>query len=215
VFLGSRLEASALPKQCRSTTVDGEMMTSLTDLFLTFMRIGMFTFGGGYAMISVVENACVENRHWITHDDMMNITVIAESTPGPIAINCATYVGYKQRGLAGAIAATVGMILPSFLVIYLISRFLDDFLEIAWIAHAFQGIKLAVGILIIDAGVKMVRQMPAQTLPRVILVCSFAAMVVIDVLALRVSSIALLLVAAVVSLAVYVVCGNVNKGAAV
>ena len=186
-------------------------MTSLTDLFLTFMRIGMFTFGGGYAMISVVENACVENRHWITHDDMMNITVIAESTPGPIAINCATYVGYKQRGLAGAIAATVGMILPSFLVIYLISRFL----EIAWIAHAFQGIKLAVGILIIDAGVKMVRQMPAKALPRVILVCSFAAMVVIDVLALRVSSIALLLVAAVVSLAVYVVCGNVDKGAAV
>ena len=107
------------------------------------------------------------------------------------------------------------MILPSFLVIYLISRFLDDFLEIAWIAHAFQGIKLAVGILIIDAGVKMVRQMPAQALPRVILVCSFAAMVVIDVLALKVSSIALLLVAAVVSLAVYVVCGNVDKGAAV
>ena len=177
-------------------------MTSLTDLFLTFMRIGMFTFGGGYAMISVVENACVENRHWITHDDMMNITVIAESTPGPI-------------GLAGAIAATVGMILPSFLVIYLISRFLDDFLEIAWIAHAFQGIKLAVGILIIDAGVKMVRQMPAKALPRVILVCSFAAMVVIEILALRVSSIALLLVAAVVSLAVYVVCGNVDKGAAV
>ena len=170
----------------------------------------MFTFGGGYAMISVVENACVENRHWITHDDMMNITVIAESTP-----NCATYVGYKQRGLAGAIAATVGMILPSFLVIYLISRFLDDFLEIAWIAHAFQGIKLAVGILIIDAGVKMVRQMPAKALPRVILVCSFAAMVVIEILALRVSSIALLLVAAVVSLAVYVVCGNVDKGAAV
>jgi chromate transporter len=191
------------------------MMTSLTDLFLTFMRIGMFTFGGGYAMISVVENACVENRHWITHDDMMNITVIAESTPGPIAINCATYVGYKQRGLAGAIAATVGMILPSFLVIYLISRFLDDFLEITWIAHAFQGIKLAVGILIIDAGVKMVRQMPAKALPRVILVCSFAAMVVIEILALRVSSIALLLVAAVVSLAVYVVCGNVDKGAAV
>ena len=183
-------------------------MTSLTDLFLTFMRIGMFTFGGGYAMISVVENACVENRKWITHDDMMNITVIAESTPGPIAINCATYVGYKQRGIAGAVTATIGMILPSFLVIYLVSRFLDDFLEIAWIAHAFQGIKLAVGILIIDAGVKMIRQMPAQVLPRVILVCSFAAMILIDTLALRVSSIALMVAAAVVSLAVYVVCGR-------
>ena len=187
----------------------------LPDLFLTFAKTGLFTFGGGYAMLPLLEHACVEKKKWITSDEMMNLTVLAESTPGPIAINCATYVGYKQRGLAGAIAATVGMILPSFLVIYLISRFLDDFLEIAWIAHAFQGIKLAVGILIIDAGVKMVRQMPAQALPRVILVCSFAAMVVIDVLALRVSSIALLLVAAVVSLAVYVVCGNVDKGAAV
>ena len=69
----------------------------LPELFLTFMKIGMFTFGGGYAMISVVENACVEDKHWITHDDMMNITVIAESTPGPIAINCATFVGYKKQ----------------------------------------------------------------------------------------------------------------------
>ena len=87
----------------------------LPELFLTFMKIGMFTFGGGYAMISVVENACVEEKHWITHDDMMNITVIAESTPGPIAINCATFVGYKKRGLIGAAVATTGMILPSFL----------------------------------------------------------------------------------------------------
>ena len=127
----------------------------LLELFFTFMKIGMFTFGGGYAMISVVENACVEDKHWITHDDMMNITVIAESTPGPIAINCATFVGYKKRGLIGAAVATTGMILPSFLIIYLVARFLDSFLEISWIAHAFEGIKLAVGILIIDAGIKM------------------------------------------------------------
>ena len=66
-----------------------------TDLFLTFMKIGMFTFGGGYSMISMIENYCVEEKHWITHDEMMNITVVAESTPGPIAINCATYVGYR------------------------------------------------------------------------------------------------------------------------
>ena len=145
----------------------------LLDLFITFMKIGMFTFGGGYAMISVVENACVEDKHWITHDDMMNITVIAESTPGPIAINCATFVGWKKRGLIGAAAATAGMILPSFLIIYLISRFLDSFLEITWIAHAFEGIKLAVGILIIDAAVKMLRQMPASPVPRLIMACSF------------------------------------------
>ena len=186
----------------------------LLELFLTFMKIGMFTFGGGYAMISVVENACVEDKHWITHDDMMNITVIAESTPGPIAINCATFVGYKKRGLIGAAAATAGMILPSFLIIYLVARFLDSFLEISWIAHAFEGIKLAVGILIIDAGVKMFKQIPAKPVPRLIMACAFAAMLMIDILALRISSIALLLIAAAVSLVLFTISQNIERGGA-
>ena len=93
-------------------------MNILADLFLTFAKIGCFTFGGGYAMISLIEDVCVEKKKWITHDDMMNITVIAESTPGPIAINCATFVGYRECGLRGAAAATVGMVLPSFLIIF-------------------------------------------------------------------------------------------------
>ena len=92
-------------------------MNLLLDLFLTFAKVGLFTFGGGYAMIALIENTCVEKKQWITHDEMMNITVIAESTPGPIAINCATYVGYKQKGFAGALTATIGMILPSFCII--------------------------------------------------------------------------------------------------
>ena len=96
-------------------------MNILLDLFLTFAKIGLFTFGGGYAMISLIENSCVEKKGWITHDEMMNVTVIAESTPGPIAINCATFVGFKQKGLIGAIAATIGMVLPSFSIIFLIS----------------------------------------------------------------------------------------------
>ena len=186
----------------------------LLELVLTFMKIGMFTFGGGYAMISVVENACVEDKHWITHDDMMNITVIAESTPGPIAINCATFVGYKKRGLIGAAVATTGMILPSFLIIYLVARFLDSFLEISWIAHAFEGIKLAVGILIIDAGVKMLKQIPARTLPRLIMACAFSAMLLIDILALRISSIALLLIAAAVSLVLFTISQKIERGGA-
>ena len=186
----------------------------LPELFFTFMKIGMFTFGGGYAMISVVENACVEDKHWITHDDMMNITVIAESTPGPIAINCATFVGWKKRGLIGAAAATAGMILPSFLIIYLISRFLDSFLEITWIAHAFEGIKLAVGILIIDAAVKMLRQMPASPVLRLIMACSFAAMLLIDIFALRISSIALLIIAAAVSLLLFAAGQNTERSSA-
>lgn len=133
-------------------------MNIVLDLFLTFAKIGLFTFGGGYAMISLIENSCVEKKQWITHDEMMNVTVIAESTPGPIAINCATFVGYKQKGLTGAVAATIGMVLPSFCIIFLISMYLDNFLEIEWIAHAFMGIRIAVGILILDAALKRLKR---------------------------------------------------------
>ena len=104
-------------------------------------------------MIPLIENICVEKKKWISHEEMMNVTVIAESTPGPIAINCATFVGYKQKGFLGAIAATLGVVLPSFVVISLIAAFLDNFLEIAWIASAFRGIRIAVGILILDAAI--------------------------------------------------------------
>ena len=189
-------------------------MKLLFDLFLTFAKIGLFTFGGGYAMIALIENACVEKKRWITHDDMMNVTVIAESTPGPIAINCATFVGYKQKGMAGAVAATVGMVLPSFCIIFLISRFLDDFLEIRWIAHAFQGIKLAVGILILDAAIKMIKKMQKKPMPLSILLCACAAMLAIDFFALRVSSIVLMLIAAAVSLSVFLTKGGAKKGGA-
>lgn len=177
----------------------------LLDLFLTFARIGLFTFGGGYAMIALIEDICVEKKQWITHDEMMNVTVIAESTPGPIAINCATYVGYKQKGLSGAAAATIGMVLPSFCIIFLISMFLEDFLEITWIAHAFMGIRAAVGILILDAGIRMIRRMQKKPLPGAIMLCALAAMLLIDLFALRISSITLMLIAALASLSVFLV----------
>ena len=183
-------------------------MNLLPDLFLTFARIGLFTFGGGYAMIALIENTCVEKKRWITHDEMMNVTVIAESTPGPIAINCATFVGYKQKGLPGAVAATVGMVLPSFCIIFLISRFLDNFLEIGWIAHAFLGIRIAVGILILDAALKMIKKMPKKPLLLTVMICAFLAMLLIDLLALRVSSITLMLIAGAVSLGLFLVKGN-------
>ena len=186
-------------------------MNILPDLFLTFAKIGLFTFGGGYAMISLIENSCVEKKGWITHDEMMNVTVIAESTPGPIAINCATFVGYKQKGLIGAIAATIGMVLPSFCIIFLISMFLDNFLEIAWIAHAFMGIKIAVGILILDAAIKMIRKMQKKPIPLTIMACAFLAMLLIDIFALHVSSITLMLIAAVISLAIFLTRRNTGK----
>ena len=106
-------------------------MKKLADQFLTFAKIGMFTFGGGYAMIAMMENICVEQKNWITHDELMNVTVLAESTPGPIAINCATYTGFRQASLSGAIASTLGLILPPFIIIYLLSLFLENMLEAA------------------------------------------------------------------------------------
>ena len=182
-------------------------MNILLDLFLTFAKIGFFTFGGGFAMISMIENVCVEKKQWITHDEMMNITVIAQSTPGPIAINCATFTGYKKAGFLGSLVATLGMIVPSFAVIYLISMFLDNFLELTLIAYAFKGIKIAVGILILDAAITMIRQMQKKKLPRAIMVCSFLAMLCINIFSLNFSSISLMLVAAVVSLAIFVASG--------
>ena len=167
-------------------------MNILTDLFLTFAKIGLFTFGGGYAMISIIDHNCVEKKQWITHDEMMDITVIAESTPGPIAINCATFTGYKRAGLTGALAATLGMIMPSFVIIYLISMFLDDFLELTMIANAFRGIKIAVGILILNAAVTMLKKMQKKPQPLAIMICSCIAMVCIDLFAWNFSSISLM-----------------------
>ena len=182
-------------------------MNILLDLFLTFAKIGLFTFGGGYAMISMIENICVERKRWITHDEMMNVTVIAESTPGPIAINCATFTGYKKAGFIGALVATLGMVVPSFVVIYLISMFLDNFLELTIIANAFRGIKIAVGILILDAAITMIKKMHKRKLPRVIMVCSCIVMLCINIFAWDFSSISLMLVAAVVSLTIFLAQG--------
>ena len=179
-------------------------MNSLMDLFLTFAKIGLFTFGGGYAMIAMIENLCVEVKKWITHDEMMNITVIAESTPGPIAINCATFTGYKKAGFIGALVATLGMIVPSFMVIYLISMFLDNFLELTIIANAFKGIKIAVGILILDAAITMIPKMHHKKLPRTIMLCSCIAMLCINIFAWNFSSISLMILAAAVSLTIFI-----------
>ena len=188
-------------------------MALLFDLFLTFAKIGLFTFGGGYAMISVIEHNCVEKKKWITHEEMLDMTVIAESTPGPIAINCATFTGYKQAGFRGALSATAGMVLPSFVIIYVISIFLDNFLEITVIAHAFQGIKIAVGILILDAGLSMMKKMQKKPLSRLILTVSCIAMLLILSFSWNISSITLMLTAGIVSLTVFAA-GSRKGGAA-
>lgn len=175
------------------------------ELFCTFARIGLFTFGGGYAMISLIQDICVEKKRWISHDEMMDITVIAESTPGPIAINCATYVGYKKQGMLGAVVSTIGMILPSFMIIYLISLFLDRFLEIAWIEGAFKGIKIAVGILILDAALKMIGKMPKKSFQPVVLTISLFVMLSVNFFPVKISSITIMIAAGLCSLIVFAV----------
>ena len=155
----------------------------LWDLFLTFFRIGAFTFGGGYAMISVIENICVEKKHWITHEDLVNVTVIAW----------------------GSIAATLGVVLPSFIIIWIISMFLDKFLEIAWVASAFRGIRVAVGLLILDVGIKMAKKMPKEPIRIILLVAALILTVLISVFSWKISTITLLLAAAAISVAVFFV----------
>ena len=184
---------------------------TLTELFLTFLKVGLFTFGGGYAMISVITDTCVERKKWLTHDDMMNMAVIAESTPGPIAINCATYVGYLQAGFSGAVAATVGMVTPSFVIIYLISMVLEHFMDIAIIANAFRGIRIAVGLLIVNAAVTMLKKMKKAPLSRILIVGACAVMLLVNIFSWKISTISLMLIAGVISLAA---CALQRKGGA-
>ena len=185
----------------------------LLDLFLTFAKIGVFTFGGGYAMISVIEDICAEKKKWITHDDMMNVTVVAESTPGPIAINCATFVGYQQAGFLGSVITTLGIILPSFLIIFFISLFLDSFLEITLIANAFKGIQICVGLLILDAGITMIKKMKKKPLPIALVVLCGIAMLLINFLSLNFSSIAVMLIAGFISLCAFIIQQKGGKAA--
>jgi chromate transporter len=134
---------------------------------------------------------------------MVNVTVIAESTPGPIAINCATFVGYKQAKFWGAVAATLGVILPSFILIYIISMFFNNLLAFPIVTNAFRGIKIGVGVLIFRVGLGMVQKMKPKPLPRLIAICAFAAMLVINFFALKISTIVLLLLAGGLSLGIF------------
>ena len=179
------------------------MGKKLLELFLTFFKIGAFTFGGGYAMIPVIEEICVEKKEWITHEDMVNVTVIAESTPGPIAINCATFVGFRQAKFWGAVAATFGVVLPSFIIIYLISMFFNNLLEFPIVTNAFRGIKIGVGLLIINAGINMGRKIPRKPLQMTILAVSIALMLLGSFFSFKISTIVMIVAAGVVGLALF------------
>ena len=130
-------------------------MKELADLFLTFARIGGFTFGGGYAMLPMLQKEVVEARHWATEDELMDYYAIGQCTPGIIAVNTATFIGYKQRGILGGIAATLGVIAPSMVIITVIAAFIKGFADIPAVAQAFAGIRACVCVLIFNAVVRL------------------------------------------------------------
>lgn len=117
-------------------------------LFATFFKIGAFTFGGGYAMVALLEHEFVEEKQWVTREEFLDMVAIAESTPGPMAVNSATYIGYKLEGVPGAAASTLAVCLPSFAVIYAISLFFDQFLQLSVVSSAFRGIQVCVVYLV-------------------------------------------------------------------
>lgn len=182
-------------------------MALLLELFLTFAKIGAFTFGGGYAMLALLDHTCVEKKKWLTTDEFSDLTVIAESTPGPIAINCSTYAGYKKAGLPGAVAATLGMVLPSFVILLLISLFFENILAYPIIAKAFRGIRVAVSLLILQAGFKMAKKMLKKTKTKVssllFLVFFFAVSLCLTLFNLRISTIWLILSAGTAGFLLY------------
>ncbi len=142
-------------KQQLSAAKEAFSMRKTTTLFLTFLKIGAFTFGGGYAMIALLKDEFVSKKRWITEDDFYDMAAIAESTPGPVAINSATYIGYRTAGFLGALVSTLAVCIPSFLIIYLISLYFDAFLHLTYVQYAFQGIRAGVIYLIFSAGIQM------------------------------------------------------------
>lgn len=158
-------------------------------------------------MISLIDHECVEKKRWLTEDELTDITAIAESTPGPIAINCATYTGYRQRGIAGAILATLGIVLPSFLLILFISFFFEKLLSYEIVVKAFLGIRIAVSLLIIRAAVKMIRRMMKKTPERkrsaVWITASFCIVLIRNLLDLSFSTIYLIVVSGAIGYALY------------
>lgn len=151
------------------------------ELFYTFLKIGAFTFGGGYAMIPLIKREIVEDKKWLTDKDIFEIIVISESTPGPLAVNCATFVGSRIAGVKGALAATLGVVLPSFLVILIISQILLQIEHLEVVKNAFQGIRAGVLVLIGSALISLARQMKKELFTYSVLLLALVLILFFDI----------------------------------
>lgn len=178
---------------------------SLGTLFFTFFKIGLFTFGGGYAMIALLEEEFIQRRKWLDKDEFLDMTAIAESTPGPVAINSATYLGYKLAKVPGAATATVAVCLPSFLIIYAISLFFEQFTQLTVIANAFKGIQICVIYLIFSAGVRMLKALDKSPFATGVLAAVMLVMVGLSLAGVSVSSILLILLSGAAGVAAWLI----------
>ncbi len=178
---------------------------SLKTLFFTFFKIGLFTFGGGYAMIALLEEEFIQRRKWLDKDEFLDMTAIAESTPGPVAINSATYLGYKLAKVPGAATATVAVCLPSFLIIYAISLFFEQFTRLTVIANAFKGIQVCVIYLIFSAGVRMLKALDKSPFATGVFAAVMLVMVGLSLAGVSVSSILLILLSGAAGVAAWLI----------
>lgn len=178
---------------------------SLGTLFFTFFKIGLFTFGGGYAMIALLEEEFIQRRKWLDKDEFLDMAAIAESTPGPVAINSATYLGYKLAKVPGAATATVAVCLPSFLIIYAISLFFEQFTQLTVIANAFKGIQICVIYLIFSAGVRMLKALDKSPFATGVLAAVMLVMVGLSLAGVSVSSILLILLSGAAGVAAWLI----------
>lgn len=176
--------------------------TGLMDIFRIFLKIGAFTFGGGYAMIALLEDEFVDKRSWLNESEFLDMTAIAESTPGPVAINAATYLGYKLAGFKGALAASLAVCIPSFAIIYVISFFYERFQQITWVASAFKGIQACVVYLILSAGLRMFIEMKKNVFNVSIFAVISVSFIFVSLFGISFSSIYYILICGVVGVVV-------------
>lgn len=187
-----------------------KLLKDALKLFLTFFKIGAFTFGGGYAMIAIMHGELVEKKKWTVDDEFYDVVSIAESTPGPVAINMATFLGYKKAGVLGSIFATLGVVMPSFIIIFLISQIFDKFLSFTPVQYAFKGIQACVGYLILNAGVKMVKKLKSPL--EIILFCtSLAVLIAFTLFSINFSSIFYVLIGGLVGVSAYTISLVIKK----
>ena len=169
------------------------------------LKIGLFTFGGGYAMIALLENELIRKKQWLEEDEFMDMVAIAESTPGPVAVNAATYVGYKIGGVPGALLSTLAVCIPSFVIIYVISLYFDRFLSVAWVNAAFRGIQVCVAFLILSAGWKLFKKMRKNAFNLIVFSATAVCTLAFSLFSVKFSSVFYVLIGAALGICVYLI----------